>query len=319
MKVAEIFNYIEDKDLDFLVQETKVDWNVKKLQGKELFKLLVFGVLNENRASSRVFESLYENIFFQKIGQIEKGKTVAHSSIAERIAKINVHFFERIYNSCVEKFTPLLGGKETETLSIYDSTITSLSSELLKFGMQNGQKNKKGEQGKNSLKFTVGFSTLPFKIKFHQDQEMISEDLALGSILKEHVADQNDIATFDRGMKDRQVMKELDETDIYFVTRINVDSKFVLSKGSETKLLNYEDKNIKLLNSNKVHLFSRKGKVPIAFRLIEGVLKKTGDKILFLSNLPKDFTDESIANIYKNRWKIEQFFRFIKQELNFKH
>ena len=88
MKVSEIINYINDADLDFLSKETQVDWNVKKLQGKELFKLLIFGVLNENRASSRVFESFYENVFFQKIGNIEKGKTVSHSSIAERIGKI---------------------------------------------------------------------------------------------------------------------------------------------------------------------------------------------------------------------------------------
>jgi len=39
-----------------------------------------------------------------------------------------------------------------------------------------------------------------------------------------------------------------------------------------------------------------------------------------LSNLPEDeFTAEQIADIYKSRWDIERFFRFIKQNLNFKH
>ena len=61
--------------------------------------------------------------------------------------------------------------------------------------------------------------------------------------------------------------------------------------------------------------------------MIEGRLLKKDEKrgeikeekILFLSNLTDDFSDEQIAGIYRNRWKIEQYFRFIKQKLNFKH
>ena len=57
--------------------------------------------------------------------------------------------------------------------------------------------------------------------------------------------------------------------------------------------------------------------------MIEGRLLKKDEKrgeikeekILFLSNLTDDFSDEQIAGIYRNRWKIEQYFRFIKQEL----
>ena len=56
------------------------------------------------------------------------------------------------------------------------------------------------------------------------------------------------------------------------------------------------------------------------FRLVEGEFKAEGEPILFLSNLPEDeFSAEQIAGIYKNRWQIETFFRFVKQEMNFKH
>lgn len=319
VKVSEIINYITDADLDFLSQETQVDWNVKKLQGKEFFKLLIFGVLNENRASSRVFESFYENVFFQKIGKIESGKKVSHSSIAERIGKVEVRFFEQIFEKCVENFSPLLNEKDAKKFSIYDSTITSLSSDLLKFGMQNGCKTRQGEHGRMSLKFTIGFSGLPFKVKFHQDQKMISEDLALGDILQEHICSKNDVAVFDRGMKDRNVMKGLSEHQQYFVTRIYKNSKYVKAKGTEEIILDYEDDKIQLLSAKKVHLFTKTRKVPLVFRLVKGMLKASNEEILFLSNLPEEFSNESIAKVYKNRWQIEQFFRFIKQELNFKH
>lgn len=318
--VKEILGYISDEKLDFFAQETLVDWNVKKLHGKELFKLCVFGVLNENRASSRVFESFYENSFFRNYAQIEEGKTVSHSSIADRIGNIEVKYFEVLYTHTVDVFQDKLNDKDKVKLSLYDSTITSLSASLLSFGMQNGQKNKKGEQGKNSIKFTVGFNGLPFNVKFHKDQKMISEDLALGDILAEHVADKKDIAVFDRGMKERKTMVELSENVKYFVTRIYKASKYVVEKNSSETLLDIENDTIKLVKHSKVHLFSNQKKTKKFFRLVEAILKSNGEMILFLSNLPEDeFTPEQIAAIYKSRWDIERFFRFIKQNLNFKH
>ena len=318
--VKEILGYISDEKLDFFAQETLVDWNVKKLHGKELFKLCVFGVLNENRASSRVFESFYENSFFRNYAQIEEGKTVSHSSIADRIGNIEVKCFEVLYTHTVDVFQDKLNDKDKVKLSLYDSTITSLSASLLSFGMQNGQKNKKGEQGKNSIKFTVGFNGLPFNVKFHKDQKMISEDLALGDILAEHVADKKDIAVFDRGMKERKTMVELSENVKYFVTRIYKASKYVVEKNSSETLLDIENDTIKLVKHSKVHLFSNQKKTKKFFRLVEAILKSNGEMILFLSNLPEDeFTPEQIAAIYKSRWDIERFFRFIKQNLNFKH
>ncbi|MGE6356272.1 hypothetical protein ACQKCJ_20575, partial [Flavobacterium sp. NPDC079362] len=225
-EVKEILNYISEDQLDFFAQQTMVDWNAKKLKGKELFKLCVFGVLNENRASSRVFENFYENHFFCKYAQIPKDKSVSHSSIAERIGKINVEYFEKLYQHTVTVFQDKLNDKDKIKLSLYDSTITSLSASLLSFGMRNGQKNKKGEQGKNSIKFTIGFNELPFNVKFHKDQKMISEDLALGNILEEHIANKKDIAVFDRGMKNRKTMVDLSTDDKYFVTRIYKSSKY---------------------------------------------------------------------------------------------
>lgn len=318
--VKEILGYISDEKLDFFAQETLVDWNVKKLHGKELFKLCVFGVLNENRASSRVFESFYENSFFRNYAQIEEGKTVSHSSIADRIGNIEVKYFEVLYNHTVDVFQDKLNEKDKVNLSLYDSTITSLSASLLHFGMKNGMKNKKGEQGKNSIKFTIGFNGLPFNVKFHQDQKMISEDLALGNILEEHIADKKDIAVFDRGMKERKTMVELSENQKYFVTRIYKASKYVVEKNSSETLLDIENDSIKLVKHSKVHLFSNQKKTKQVFRLVEAILKSNGEKILFLSNLPEDeFTPEQITAIYKSRWDIERFFRFIKQNLNFKH
>ncbi|GAA3594094.1 hypothetical protein Q4Q39_06570 [Flavivirga amylovorans] len=217
--VQGILNFIPEEKLDFFAEETKVDWNSKKLTGKELFNLCIYGVLSQNRASSRVFESFYDNYFFCKHAGIPEGKRVSHSSICERVGNIQVSFFEKLYRYTVKTFKNKLSEKDKTTLCLYDSTITSLSSLLLNFGMSNGQKNRKGQQGKHSIKFTIGFNGLPFEVKFHKEQKMISENLALSDILQDHVPNKEDIAVFDRGMQDRRTMKTLSDTGKYFVTR----------------------------------------------------------------------------------------------------
>lgn len=53
-------------------------------------------------------------------------------------------------------------------------------------------------------------------------------------------------------------------------------------------------------------------------RCIEAVSKETRESIHFVTNI----MDESAADItllYKKRWDIEVFFKFLKQELNFSH
>ncbi len=68
-----------------------VDWNVEKLYGKELFKLCIFEVLNENKVISRVFENFYENSLFGIMLKSKRVKTVRHTNIADMIGNINAN------------------------------------------------------------------------------------------------------------------------------------------------------------------------------------------------------------------------------------
>jgi len=66
-RISNIFSKIEDKELEFLVKETGVDKYSKKLKGIEIFKLLIFGTLTDDRASLRTFENFYITNFFKMI------------------------------------------------------------------------------------------------------------------------------------------------------------------------------------------------------------------------------------------------------------
>lgn len=73
----------------------------------------------------------------------------------------------------------------------------------------------------NKVKKVLNLPLVLMDYPLNQEQSMISDDLALGDILNEHVASKNDIAIFDRGMKNRRKMETLSRDEQYFVTRIN--------------------------------------------------------------------------------------------------
>ena len=153
-RVQDILNFIPEEQLDFFAQETNVDWNSKKLTGKELFNLCIYGVLSQDRASSRVFESFYDNHFFCRHAGIPEGKRVSHSNICERVGNIQVSFFEKLYWYTVETFKNKLSKEDKVTLCLYDYTITSLSSLLLNFGKRTGQGNKGSTASSSPLVLT---------------------------------------------------------------------------------------------------------------------------------------------------------------------
>ena len=100
----------------------------------------------------------------------------------------------------------------------FDSTIVSLSSKLLKFGMVSGNKNKLGEHSVNQVKFTVGFNGLiPHKVKLYTDQKYIGDDTPLFEAIMENKFDKTSVATFDRGLKSRKKLKELNDNNKLFV------------------------------------------------------------------------------------------------------
>ena len=80
-----------------------------------------------------------------------------------------------------------------------------------------------------------------------------------------------------------------------------------------------EHDELHLLSDQRVYLY-RDGKKRLEqpFRLIRATSKTRGQQLLFLTNLV-DVSAYMIAYIYRQRWQIETFFRFMKQEMNLTH
>jgi len=83
-------------------------------------------------------------------------------------------------------------------------------------------------------------------------------------------------------------------------------------KGRKTKtLLLQKDVLVKLVGEREILTKNE-------FRLIVATSLETRETFLFLTNI-FNLNAKEITDAYKRRWEIEVFFKFLKQELNFKH
>ncbi len=304
-----------EAELSLLASETKVDLYSKKLQSEVILKLILHCLVSHKQNSLRGLSSAYESIAFKLLNHPQNKGKIQISSISERLSTMNPIYFERLFGICVERYKEYFG-EQTDTIIKFDSTIVALSSLLLK----NGYQLKGGDASKfNQLKFTVGHTDIPEIVHFYTDIKYTSENAALKETMQAHSKkDKSLIKVFDRGITSRNTYDELTEKGVNFISRLSIvakhemHSKNILKQPVKTSTL--------IIQSDCwVFLYKEKGIKSIhPVRRIEATRIKDGQQITFVTNLKKASASE-ITKLYKRRWEIEIFFKFIKQELNFSH
>lgn len=314
MEVNQIISLLPDDLLSELAVDTNVNKYAKKLQAELLFKLLLHSILSYKDNSLRTMASAYESTGFALLNAGKKSDHIVHSSISERLSTIDPSYFERLYLKALETYSSLLLAK-ADSLIRFDSTIVALSGKLLKVGY-----NLRGGDAEHlrQLKFTVGFAQLPVTVHLFTDQSHTSENMALKeAILALDPGNTEKIRVFDRGITARKTYDEFTERNIPFISRININSK--KSAVTDNVIIAPIETDTLMIHSDSwVYLFSEKRKSSHPVRCIESIRRETGESITFVTNI-KDLNPDDIASLYKRRWDIEVFFKFLKQELNFAH
>lgn len=120
------------------------------------------------------------------------------------------------------------------------------------------------------------------------------------------------IVSVDRAYIDFKWLNSLDKSGVWFVTRAKSNIDYVITgqhpiSGKGVR----KDRRI-LLNGPRTKNYYQK-----ELRLIEFYDEETKKKLVFLTNNTK-LAASTIATIYKSRWQIELFFKWIKQNLKIK-
>lgn len=112
---------------------------------------------------------------------------------------------------------------------------------------------------------------------------------------------------FDRGYTDYSWYKELTGDGVFFVTRLK--SNAIVTSGRKRR----GRKSPGVIEDREIRL----GKLPETFRLVTYRDAETDITYQFVTNA-LDMPAQTVADLYKERWQIELFFKWIKQNLKVK-
>jgi hypothetical protein len=309
-----------------LSAESKVDYQVKKLYGRNVFTLLLFGLVESERLGLRSLQDFFNSTHYKVLFNVEKTKTIKYNSISARLATMNVDFFKKAYDAIYEECSGLYDEKDLSlnyNVARFDSTMVCQTATQLEKGINVGCK----KDGKKQVKYTMCLTNMfPSSVEVYREQCHINENHTIPqAILKVIDKSKDNVFVFDRGVSSREIFCELDNKECSFVTRLKTDARYVIIHEiplPEKRSVG----NLTILKDQVVHLYkSGNHVVEHPFRLIH-TKREDGKAFIFLSNLvntkedsPNLIEAKDIIHIYKKRWDIEVFFRFIKQELNFSH
>ena len=281
-----------------MVKRYNGDYRVRKLTCWNHFVCLLYAQIKQ-KASLRDIETSLETqehaLYHLGIGSIKR------SSISDANLRRNHCIYRDLFFSLLKEYhqydsKKLLFGKKTVAL---DATVIQLCATL--YPWSKFQKKKGG-----------------INLHFSYDIDACSPEFFVlsdgNSNEKKHVRDiplQSDsIIVFDRGYQNHKWYQELTLRNITFVTRTSKTTAYTLIGQ-----LNLEDASSHILADERVkptfikykgHLRRIRYRDPETDRIYE-----------FLTN-NFEFEAQKIAAIYKKRWDIENFFKWIKQHLKMK-
>jgi hypothetical protein len=321
ISITELLSLLPDEELNKIAKRTRVNYYVKVLDGKSIFYLILYALIECQRNSLRTMEDIFNSPQFKFLFNLDSSQTIRHSSISERLSIINIEFFQQAYELTYNYFSTYYTRfqRENARLIRVDSTMVAEAANKLLDGMNVGRK----KDGKKQIKFTVAFDgELPCLSKIFTNRQCISENITIPQVVFDYARkDKNAIFTFDRGVNKREVFRKLSNQGTCFITRLNPGAKFKLVKELEDGK-NRQVGSLELLRDIEVQLTKNRKEHWIypeeTFRLIITRHPEDGTEYWFLTNL-FDINVEEALLYYKKRWDIEVFFRFLKQELNFSH
>jgi hypothetical protein len=325
----------------FAVQYTVNAVNQIRLTGQVVFLCLLNALLNHPKLTQRMLEETFEQL---------TGKTADHSSFGKRLATIPPEYFEALCRQLDRQLQPRItaGDQRALRLRIVDATTVVLSAKLLAFGLRFGSGGRAGKAHvkrhvKSVLALTEG---LPEFLHLCSTQSEADDNVALGDPMIA-TTQPGDLWIVDRGVADRDRLLAIHQADGFFLVP-HKGQKFRVrqtvweappdaarptpspKEPAPCRLLRVEQAVFE--NSNDAVLPSRQRKwaqLPLLVLVGERYDRRATAWLpfLLLTNLPLaaagaqagPFTFGELMELYRRRWAIETFFKFLKQHLSYAH
>ena len=299
---ASLLRYLSRSDFESAVKGLKGNFKVRTLNCFDLFKTMLYGLVAGCFSVREIETSLKVNqnrLYHAGLKEIKR------STFCDALEKRSEGIFRQMFSSMTEKAQEI-GGKAQkkfkDPLRIIDASIISLC--LNKFDWAKYRKSK----GAVKLHLNLdGDKLIPFNAYLttgivHDVKEFMNLSKECGVIY-----------VVDRGYVDYKLLYYIHLAGSIFVTRMKSNGKYKKIRDNPHK------EGSPILSDVVIELTGNptKNHYPKVMRKIKYHDEVTNKTYEFLTNDMKRDAEE-VAAIYKERWQVELFFKWIKQNLKIK-
>lgn len=282
------------------VEKHKQDYYTKKLTTDAFIKLLLFAQLHETESLHAMSDALLNEDLQKTLGF----ESISASQLSRKNNEINPAILSTIFLDLVYKIQQFhsKSGKDMP-LKIIDSSTLPLN--LTNYKWAKFRKTKAGVK-------------LHLRLVF-MDKDTVYPEKAVITTAKEHdrnqlevlVDDREAMYVFDRGYLDYERFDRMTDDGYFFVSRLKKNA--VIREVESFSLLD----DCKVLSDKMVYIGTTQNRAENVFRLLE-VMDTKGNILRLITNR-FDLSAKEISEIYRSRWEIELFFKWLKQHVEIKH
>lgn len=291
---------INMKKLFEQVEELKQDYYTKKLTTEAYIKLLLFAQLHELESLEAISDALLDEDFQKTLGF----ESISTSQLSRKNNEINPVILSHLFLDLVCNIQGFHYKKgKNMPLKIIDSSTLPLN--LTNYKWAKFRKTKAGVK-------------LHLRLVF-MDKDTVYPEKAVITTAKEHdrnqlevlVDDKDAMYVFDRGYVDYERFDRMTDDGYFFVSRLKKNA--FIREVESFSLPN----DCTVLSDKMVYIGTTQNRTENVFRLLE-VIDTKGNNLRLITNR-FDVSAEEISEIYRSRWAIELFFKWLKQHVEIKH
>lgn len=295
--IHQLLQFIPRNRFDDVVERHQGDTRTRQLSCWTQFVALLFGQLGQ-RQSLRDLETAFnsQNNHHYHLGV----QPIRRSTLADANAKRSSAIYQELFFWLLSQIRGNLGKVGGELIRLVDSTTIDLNKTHFQWARFRSTKAgiKLHTVFDPQAKVPTFFSLTEAKVNDHKEGQKLP--FLPGATY-----------VFDRAYNDYAWYYRLDQQQIRFVGRMKRNALFEVIENRPTTT---DD----ILDDQLIRLSSKKGEAcPIPLRRIRFLRPEDGKELVFISN-DLERTAEQIAALYKQRWEIELFFKWIKQNLKIK-
>lgn len=301
---SQLLDFVNRYEFEKIVKKYNGNYRVRELNCWNQFIQLFFGQLTNLNSLRDICLCLKAHN--NKLYHLGIKNYVSHTTLSRANEKRDWQIFSDFGNHLIELVGPLYKSSEIPNLSIdnelyaLDSTTISCSINLLTWAEGKYSRGAVKMHTLLDLRGSIPSFILVTDGKYHDS-----------NVLDQIIPEPDAIYIMDKAYVDFKALYRINTHNSYFVTRAKSSLKYTVIEQNfnideQTGLR--ADKTIELTIAKSKKLYPEK------LRVVEFYDTEKENYLVFMTN-NFEVTALEICYIYKNRWQIETFFKWIKQNL----